>query len=99
VGPVEAVVVFAVGYVGWTATRWFAGPAAVVGLLLAVLGLAAPASPTVRFDPVLSFHAGNDMLFSGFLFAIAHRSGATDRRRWRRSGWAVAGSRGSLGPL
>ena len=74
-GLVEAVVVFVVGYVSGTVTRWFAGLAAVVALILAVLGLAAPASFFVLVDPVLSFYAGNELLFlSGFLFAIAHRS-------------------------
>jgi hypothetical protein len=72
---VEAVIVFVVGYVSGTVTRWFAGLAAVVALVLAVLGLAAPASFFVLVDPVLSFYAGNELLFlSGFLFAIAQRS-------------------------
>ena len=74
-GLVEAVVVFVVGYVSGTVTRWFAGLAAVAALVLAVLGLAAPASFFALADPVLSFYAGNELLFlSGFLFAIAHRS-------------------------
>ncbi|MFC6938640.1 hypothetical protein ACFQE8_01530 [Salinirubellus sp. GCM10025818] len=74
-GLVEAVVVFVVGYVSGTVTRWFAGLAAIAALVLAVLGLAAPASFFAIADPVLSFYAGNELLFlSGFLFAIAHRS-------------------------
>jgi hypothetical protein len=74
-GLFEAAVVFVVGYLSGTVTRWFAGIAAVVALLLAVLGLAAPASLFVLVDPVLSFYSGNELLFlSGFLFAIAHRS-------------------------
>lgn len=69
----EAVVVFVVGYISGTVTRISAGLAAVVALVLAVLGLAAPASFFDLADPVLSFYAGNELLFlSGFLFGIAH---------------------------
>lgn len=71
----EAVVIFVVGYLSGTVTRVFAGLAAVVALVLAVLGLAAPASLVQLVDPVVSFYSGNELLFlSGFLFAIAHRS-------------------------
>jgi hypothetical protein len=74
-GLIDAAVVFVVGYVSGTVTRWFAGLAAVLALVLAVLGLAAPASLFAVVDPVLSFYSGNELLFlSGFLFAIAHRS-------------------------
>ncbi|WP_440991721.1 hypothetical protein [Haloarchaeobius baliensis] len=72
---VEAVVIFVVGYLSGTVTRVFAGLAALVALVLAVLGLAAPASFFELLEPVLSFYAGNELLFlSGFLFAIAHRN-------------------------
>jgi predicted Co/Zn/Cd cation transporter (cation efflux family) len=71
----EAAVVFVVGYVSGTVTRVFAGVAAVVALVLAALGLAAPAAFFDLADPVLRFYAGNELLFlSGFLFAIAYRS-------------------------
>jgi hypothetical protein len=72
-GLIEGLVIFVVGYVSGRVTRWFASIAAVVTLLLGVLGLAAPQSFFVIADPVLSFYAGNELLFlSGFLFAIAH---------------------------
>jgi 4-hydroxy-3-polyprenylbenzoate decarboxylase len=50
-GLAEAIVVFVVGYVSGTVTRWFAGIAAIAALVLAVLGLAAPASFFVFVDP------------------------------------------------
>lgn len=74
-GLLEAVVVFVVGYVSGTVTRWFAGLAAIAALLLAVLGLAAPPGLHTLLEPVLSVYAGNELLFlSGFLFAIAKRA-------------------------
>jgi hypothetical protein len=70
----EALVIFVVGYVSGTITRWFAGVAAILALLLAILGLAAPEWFLNLLAPVLSVYAGNELLFlSGFLFAIAHR--------------------------
>ncbi|MFC5973287.1 hypothetical protein ACFPYI_18305 [Halomarina salina] len=70
----EALVIFVVGYVSGTVTRWFAGLAAIFALLLAILGLAAPGWFLNLLDPVLTFYEGNELLFlSGFLFAIAHR--------------------------
>ncbi|SDM56056.1 hypothetical protein SAMN04487949_2082 [Halogranum gelatinilyticum] len=77
----ESVFVFIVGYVSGAVTRWVAGLAAIAALVLAILGLAAPASVFDLIAPVLDIYAGNELLFlSGFLFAIAR-----DRRR-RRSG-------------
>ena len=74
-GLLEAVVVFVVGYVSGTVTRWFAGLAAVAALLLAIFGLAAPPALHSLVEPVLSVYAGNELLFlSGFLFAIARRA-------------------------
>lgn len=73
-GLVDAVVVIVVGYVSGTVTRIFAGIAAVVALVLAVLGFAAPASALALLDPVLALYRGNELLFlAGFLFAIDHR--------------------------
>lgn len=70
----EALVIFVVGYVSGTVTRWFATVAAILALLLAILGLAAPGWFLDLLDPVLSVYEGNELLFlSGFLFAIAHR--------------------------
>lgn len=71
----EAIVVFVVGYVSGTVTRWFATLAAIAALLLAILGLAAPATLFDVIDPVFSVYDGNELLFlSGFLFAIGHRT-------------------------
>jgi hypothetical protein len=70
----EAILVFAVGYVSGTVTRWFATLAAIVAFLLALFGLAAPATLFDLLEPVLSVYDGNELLFlSGFLFAIGHR--------------------------
>lgn len=70
----EALVIFVVGYVSGTITRWFATVAAILALLLAILGLAAPGWFTNLVDPILTVYEGNELLFlSGFLFAIAHR--------------------------
>jgi hypothetical protein len=70
----DALVVFLVGYLSGTVTRWFAGVMAVFALVLAVLGLAAPEPFLDLLDPVLAVYAGNELLFlAGFLFAIAHR--------------------------
>jgi len=72
---VEAAVIFVVGYISGAVTRVFAGLAAFVALVLAVLGLAAPGSFFELVAPVLAFYSGNELLFlSGFLFAIAHRN-------------------------
>ncbi|WP_436925680.1 hypothetical protein [Halosimplex amylolyticum] len=72
-GLLEAILVFAVGYVSGAVTRIFAGLAAVAALLLAILGVALPSSIVGIVDPILGVYLGNELLFlSGFLFAIAH---------------------------
>ncbi|WP_123534928.1 hypothetical protein [Halosimplex salinum] len=72
-GLLEAILVFAVGYVCGAVTRIFAGLAAVAALLLAILGVALPPSIVGIVDPILGVYLGNELLFlSGFLFAIAH---------------------------
>lgn len=86
----EAVFVFVVGYVSGTVTRWFAGFAAIAALVLAVLGLAAPASVFDLLAPILDIYAGNELLFlSGFLFAISnagrHRRSVSRTRTKRDS--------------
>lgn len=83
----ESVFVFFVGYVSGTVTRWFAGFAAVAALVLAVLGLAAPASFFDLLAPVVDVYTGNELLFlSGFLFAISRvRRGHRIRRSRRRT--------------
>ncbi|WP_415379219.1 hypothetical protein [Halosimplex sp. TS25] len=72
-GLLEAVLVFAVGFVCGAVTRLFAGLAAVAALVLAILGIALPPSIVGIVDPILGVYLGNELLFlSGFLFAIAH---------------------------
>jgi len=75
----EAIAVFVVGYVAGAVTRIFAGLAAVIALVLAVLGIALPDSVLAVVDPVLGVYLGNELLFlSGFLFAIAHNPAESD---------------------
>ncbi len=67
-----AIGIFVVGFISGTVTRWFAGLAAIIALVLVLLGGVAP-------DPVNSlvghivqqYYVGNELLFiSGFLFGI-----------------------------
>ncbi|WP_135830476.1 hypothetical protein [Halorussus halobius] len=66
----EMVVVFVVGLLAGTVVRWVAGLAAVVALVLAVLGFATPEIGLVTY--VLDqYYLGNELLFvAGFLFGI-----------------------------
>ncbi|WP_435175172.1 hypothetical protein [Halorussus sp. AFM4] len=65
-----AVVAFVVGFVSGTVVRWIAGLAAVVALVLVVLGVAAPEIGIVN-QVVDRYYLGNELLFvSGFLFGI-----------------------------
>ncbi len=78
-----AIAVFVVGFVSGTVVRWFAGLAAVVALVLVVLGVTPGPLPVV--DAVVeSYYAGNELLFlAGFLFGIdakATRNVVVDRR-------------------
>ncbi|USZ67761.1 hypothetical protein NGM10_13620 [Halorussus salilacus] len=72
----EAVVVFVIGLLSGTVTRWFAGLAAIAALVLAILGATTPDIALVGF--VLErYYFGNELLFlSGFLFGIAGGSKA-----------------------
>jgi hypothetical protein len=71
-GLLEAILVFAVGYVAGAVTRIFAGVAAIAALVLVVLGIALPGAIVGLVDPILAVYLGNELLFlSGFLFAIA----------------------------
>ena len=65
-----AIVVFVVGFLSGTVTRWFAGLAAIVALVLVLLGVVVPDIALV--DTVLDrYYLGNELLFiSGFLFGI-----------------------------
>lgn len=73
-GLLGAIVVFLVGYVSGRITRLVAALAAIVALVLAVGGLAAPDAFFRLAEPVLSVYYGNEVLFlSDFLFGIAHQ--------------------------
>lgn len=76
-----AVVVFVVGFLSGTVTRWFAGLAAIVALLLVLLGVVVP--DIALIDTVLNrYYLGNELLFiSGFLFGIdaGGKAGPSDR--------------------
>jgi membrane protein YdbS with pleckstrin-like domain len=69
-GLLTAVAVFVVGFVSGTAVRWVAGLAAIVALVLVVLGVTPGPLPLV--DAVLeTYYVGNELLFlAGFLFGI-----------------------------
>ncbi|QLH76209.1 hypothetical protein HZS55_02320 [Halosimplex rubrum] len=78
-GLLEAILVFAVGYVCGAVTRIFAGIAAILALVLAILGVALPTAIVGIVDPILGVYLGNELLFlSGFLFAIAHDPAGED---------------------
>lgn len=65
-----AVAVFVVGFLSGTVVRWFAGLAAIVALVLAVLGVVPGPLPVVD-DVVRGYYVGNELLFvSGFLFGV-----------------------------
>ena len=67
-GLLDAVLVFAVGYVTGTVTRLFAGIAAVGALVLVVLGIALPADVVAIADPVVEVYRGNGSLRSPLSF-------------------------------
>jgi len=66
----EAILVFVVGLLAGTVVRWVAGLAAIVALVLAILGFTTLDLSLV--DYVLDqYYLGNELLFvSGFLFGI-----------------------------
>lgn len=69
-GLVTAIVVFVVGLVSGTVVRWFAGLAAIVALVLVILGVATPEIGIVN-QIIDQYYLGNELLFiSGFLFGI-----------------------------
>lgn len=67
---VTALLVFVVGLVSGTVVRWFAGLAAIVALVLVLLGVTSIEVSLI--DNVLEgYYLGNELLFlSGFLFGI-----------------------------
>lgn len=65
-----AVVVFVVGLLSGTVVRWVAGLAAVVALILVLLGWAAPEIGLVTYV-VETYYRGNELLFlAGLLFGL-----------------------------
>lgn len=67
----EAVLILVLGFLVGYLTRLVATAAAIVALLLAVLGLAAPAALFDLLRPILDVYTGNELVFiAGFLFAI-----------------------------
>lgn len=82
-GLLAAIVVFVVGLLSGTVVRWVAGLAAVVALVLVLLGITSLDVALVDF--VLDrYYVGNELLFlAGFLFGIdakATRQVVVDRR-------------------
>ncbi|MFC7046988.1 hypothetical protein ACFQH6_17715 [Halobacteriaceae archaeon GCM10025711] len=71
-----ALVVFVVGFVSGSVTRWVAGLAAVVALVLVLLGNVSSVSISLVDFVVQRYYLGNELLFlSGFLFGIdAHKT-------------------------
>ncbi|WP_227356660.1 hypothetical protein [Haladaptatus salinisoli] len=67
-----AVGVFVVGFVSGAVTRWFAGLAAIIALVLVLLGGVAPEPLQSLVDHVFRrYYVGNELLFiAGFLFGI-----------------------------
>lgn len=67
---VTAVIVFVVGLFSGLVVRWVAGVAAVVALLLVLLGVTAPDVGLVNYV-VQQYYYGNELLFlAGLLFGI-----------------------------
>ena len=82
-----AIVVFVVGLLSGTVVRWFAGLAAIVALVLVLLGVTSLNIALV--DTILTeYYLGNELLFlSGFLFGIdakQTREVVVDRREAAR---------------
>ena len=66
----SALVIFAVGLVSGLVVRWIAGIAAIVALVLALLGVTAVEISLVE-RIVQGYYVGNELLFlSGLLFGI-----------------------------
>lgn len=65
-----ALVILVVGFVSGVVVRWVAGLAAIVALLLVILGWAAPEIGLVNYV-LLQYYQGNELLFlAGLLFGI-----------------------------
>jgi cell division protein FtsW (lipid II flippase) len=69
-----AVVILIVGFVSGVVVRWVAGLAAVVALVLVILGWAAPEIGLVNYV-IAQYYHGNELLFlAGLLFGIDART-------------------------
>ncbi|MBV0925176.1 hypothetical protein KTS45_13305 [Halomicroarcula limicola] len=65
-----AAVVLVVGFVSGVVVRWVAGLAAIIALLLVILGVAAPDIGLVNYV-IEQYYTGNELLFlAGLLFGI-----------------------------
>ncbi|MBX0295185.1 hypothetical protein [Haloarcula nitratireducens] len=65
-----AMVVLVVGFVSGVVVRWVAGLAAIIALLLVILGIAAPDIGLVEYV-IQRYYTGNELLFlAGLLFGI-----------------------------
>jgi membrane protein YdbS with pleckstrin-like domain len=69
---ITAIGIFIVGFLSGTVTRWFAGIAAIIALILVLIGGVAPAPIESLVNHVIQqYYVGNELLFlSGFLFGI-----------------------------
>ena len=66
----SAIVIFLVGFVSGIVVRAVAGLAAIIALLLVILGVAAPDIGLIDFI-VTQYYQGNELLFlAGLLFGI-----------------------------
>ena len=67
-----AIEIFIVGFLLGTVTRWFAGIAAVIALLLVLIGGVSAIPGQSLIDHIITqYYLGNELLFlSGFLFGI-----------------------------
>lgn len=67
---IDALIVFVIGFVSGTVVRWFAGLAAIVALVLVLLGVTTPEIGLVN-QIIDQYYLGNELLFiSGLLFGI-----------------------------
>lgn len=69
---ITAIGIFIVGFLSGTVTQWFAGLAAIIALVLVLIGGVAPAPIQSLVNHVIhQYYVGNELLFlSGFLFGI-----------------------------
>lgn len=78
----SAIIIFVVGLISGVIIRAIAGLAAIIALILVILGIAAPQIGLIDFV-IQTYYQGNELLFlAGLLFGLdAHQA----RKRTRRS--------------